>query len=191
DVDDDLQPDFLEAPEPEVDDVDRPVRREHDACVREHRGRTLARLGLRHSVTGLLLVADSCSASSARACATASSRPRSSSPCPRMTSETFSTSSWYGSARSTSIRSLLPSRRSSITGSSQCQGSSRNSEPSVPIASSSSRSTIAVPQSNVAITSPGKRIVPVKTQSVPLGPYHASPHTRSGSPPSTREPLTL
>ena len=46
---------------------------------------------------------------------------------------------------------------------------------SLPIASSSSRSGIAVPQSKVASTSPGKRIEPVKTQSVPLLPYHAWP----------------
>ena len=36
-------------------------------------------------------------------------------------------------------------------------------------------SGIAVPQSNSAITSPGKRSVPPKTQSVPDGPNHASP----------------
>ena len=42
----------------------------------------------------------------------------------------------------------------------QCHGSSRKSEPSLPIASSSSRSGSAVPQSNCASTSPGKRIVP-------------------------------
>ena len=60
-----------------------------------------------------------------------------------------------------------PSRRSSITGSLQCHGSSRNSDPSVPIASSSSRSGRHVPQSKSAWTSPGKRIAPVNTQSVP------------------------
>src|SRR5581483_6393851 len=57
--------------------------------------------------------------------------------------------------------------------------------------SSSSRFTIAVPQSKVAITSFGNRIVPVKTQSVPDGPYQASPHTRSGSPARRRDPETL
>ena len=78
-----------------------------------------------------------------------------------------------------------------MTGWTQCQGSSRKSEPSLPIASSSSRSASAVAQSKVASTSPGKRSVPLKTQSVPEGPYHASPQTRSGSPPSSREPETL
>ena len=43
-----------------------------------------------------------------------------------------------------------PSPRSSITGRRQCQGSSRNSEPSLPTTSSSSRSTSAVPASKSA-----------------------------------------
>ena len=34
---------------------------------------------------------------------------------------------------------------------------------------------IAVPQSNVASTSPGKRMTPVKTQSVPDAPNQAAP----------------
>ena len=75
-----------------------------------------------------------------------------------------------GVDRSSSIRSTPPSRRTSITGSLQCHGSSRNSDPSVPIASSSSRSGRDVPQSKSAWTSPGKRSAPVNTQSVPLGP---------------------
>ena len=37
----------------------------------------------------------------------------------------------------------------------------------------------------------GKAKDPVNTQSVLDGPYHASPNTRSASPPSSREPLTL
>ena len=55
-----------------------------------------------------------------------------------------------GVRRSTSIRSTPSVRRSSITGSLQCHGSSRKSEPSVPIASSSSRFGSEVPQSNNA-----------------------------------------
>ena len=55
----------------------------------------------------------------------------------------------------------------------QCHGSSRNREPSLPIASSSSRLVSAVPQSKTAIRRPGKRSVPVSVQSVPVGPYQA------------------
>ena len=71
--------------------------------------------------------------------------------------------------------------RSSITGLLACQGSSTKSDASLPITSSSSRFGSAVPQSNVARTSPGKRISPVKIQSVPVGPYQAEPETHSGS----------
>ena len=39
-------------------------------------------------------------------------------------------------------------------------------------------------------TSPGKLIVPVKTQSVPLGPTSCCPYSCSGSPASRRDPLT-
>ena len=88
------------------------------------------------------------------------------------------------------MRSTVSPRRSSITGSWQCHGSSRKSEPSVPIASSSSRFGSEVPQSNSATTSSGNRISPVNTQSVPLEPMCAAPTTDSGSPPSRREPLT-
>ena len=87
------------------------------------------------------------------------------------------------------MRSTESFRRSSITGVPQCQGSSRNSEPSVPIASSSSRFGSEVPQSKSATTSPGKRIIPANTQSVPLEPMCAAPTTDSGSPPSRRAPL--
>ena len=80
-----------------------------------------------------------------------------------------------GTSRPAPARSarVPSSRRSSITGLWQCHGSSRKSEPSLPIASSSSRSTSAVPQSKSARTSPGKRIVAVNTQSVPVSPNQA------------------
>ena len=114
------------------------------------------------------VVADSCSASSVRAWPIASSRPSSSSRFAADRVAHVLELEPVGVRRARcSIRSTLPSRRSSITGTLQCHGSSRKSEPSLPIASSSSRSAIAVPQSKIAITSPGKRSVPVKTQSVP------------------------
>ena len=79
-------------------------------------------------------------------------------------------------------RSARPRRRGAARSPAcwQCHGSSRKSEPSVPIASSSSRSGRHVPQSKSARTSPGKRIEPAKTQSVPLGPTYAWPSTRLG-----------
>jgi hypothetical protein len=81
--------------------------------------------------------------------------------------------------------------RCSITGFVACHGSSRKSEPSLPITSSSSRFGRAVPQSKIASTLPGNRIEPVNTQSVPEGPNHAEPKTDSGSAPAaSREPLT-
>src|SRR5207248_5788907 len=66
-VDDELQPDLLELPEPEVCNLQLFAlgRREHDARVREHLRRFLARLGVRHSETVVPFVADSCSAWSA------------------------------------------------------------------------------------------------------------------------------
>ena len=88
--------------------------------------------------------------------------------------------------RSTSF----PSRRSSITGVRACHGSSRNSDPSVPIASSSSRSGSDVPQSKSPKTSFGNSMLPAKTQSVPVGPMCARPSTLAGSPASRRDPLT-
>src|SRR5665213_1266383 len=55
--------------------------------------RALACLRVGHSETAVPFVADSCSASSARACPTASSRPSSSSASPRIASLRFSSSS--------------------------------------------------------------------------------------------------
>ena len=136
-------------------------------------------------------VADSCSAWSVRAWPIASSRPSSSSASPRIASLRFSTSSRYESSRSSSMRSASSPRRTSITGTLQWYGSSRNSEPSLPTISTSSRFVIAVPQSKRASTSFGNRIVPVNTQSVPDGPNHASPCTRSGSPAIQRDHETL
>ena len=133
--------------------------------------------------TGWFVSAERCSASSARPWPSASSRPSSSSPSPRIASLRFSSSSLYESTGSGSIRSTPSSRRTSITGVRQCHGSSRKSEPSLPIASSSSRSGIAVPQSKIASTSPGNRSWPVNTQSVPVSPKNACPKTLSGSPP--------
>src|SRR5581483_4515453 len=110
---------------------------------------------------------------------------------PRIASLRFSSSSRYESAKSSSMRSVPSSRRSSIPGSSQCHGSSTNNEPSLPIASSSSRSTSAVPQSNTAVTPPANASVPADTQSVPVEPSHDCIDTDSGSPPATkREPFT-
>ena len=94
-VDDDLQPELLEAPEPEVGDLDRVAfgRRQHDARLSEHRGRALPCLRVGHSVTRSPLVADAWSASSARAWPMASSRPSSSGASPRIASLRFSSSS--------------------------------------------------------------------------------------------------
>jgi xylose isomerase len=51
-VDHDLQPDFVESPEPEVRDLDLLAldRRQHDSRLGEHRCRAFARFGLGHSV---------------------------------------------------------------------------------------------------------------------------------------------
>ena len=94
-VDDDLQPDLVEASQPEVGHLDRLALggREDDARLGEHRGGPLARLGARHSETGRPFVADSCSASSVRACPSASSRASRSASSPRIASLTFSSSS--------------------------------------------------------------------------------------------------
>src|SRR5205823_3589048 len=94
-VDDDLQAELVESAEPEIGDLDLRAlrRREDDARVCEHLRRPLPRLLVGHSETGAPFVADSCNAWSVRACATASSRPSSSSPSPRIASLTFSSSS--------------------------------------------------------------------------------------------------
>src|SRR5437667_7203172 len=193
DVDDELQPDLVEPAEAEVGDLDLLALGvcENDPRLGEHRRRRLARLRFGQSRTASPVSAERCSASSARACPTASSRPSSSSALPSIASLTFSSSRRYESARSSSIRSTLPSRRTSITGTLQCHGSSRKSEPSLPITSSSSRSGKAVPQSKIASTSPSNRSEPVKTQSVPVSPIHAWPQAEIGSPPpASRAPLT-
>ena len=72
-----------------------------------------------------------------------------------------------GTSRRARARSARPRRRGAARSpaSSQCHGSSRKSEPSLPIASSSSRSGSAVPQSKIASTSPGKRSVAGRTPS--------------------------
>ncbi len=59
-VDDDLEPEVLETPEAEVGDLDRVAfgRCEHDARLREHRGRPGARLRVGHSVMRSPLVAE-------------------------------------------------------------------------------------------------------------------------------------
>ncbi len=94
-VDDDLQSRLLQTAEAEVGHLDRLALGggEDDPRVGEHRRRTLACLSIRHSETGAPLVADSCRASSVRACPSASSRPSSNSPSPRIASLRFSSSS--------------------------------------------------------------------------------------------------
>ena len=95
-VDDDLQPRLLEPAETEVGHLDRSAfgGGEDDPGVGEHRRRPLPRLGVRHNETGPPPVADSCSASSVRACPSASARDSSSSLSPRIAALTFSSSSW-------------------------------------------------------------------------------------------------
>src|SRR4051812_34157317 len=94
-VDDELEAGLLEPPEPEVGDLDLlPLRRrQDDARLGEHLRGPFARFLVGHNATGVLVVAEVCSASSDRACAIASSRPRSGSPLPRIASLRFSSSS--------------------------------------------------------------------------------------------------
>ncbi len=94
-VDHELQADLLETAETEVGHLDAGAfgRRQDDAGTRQERRGSLAGLGVGHSVTGVPLVADSCSASSVRACPSASSRPSRSCASPRIASLRFSSSS--------------------------------------------------------------------------------------------------
>ena len=95
-----------------------------------HMGRTYQIAAARQTptrATATPVAAAEYSASIARAWPSASSRPSSGGASPRTAADMFSTSSRYGFAASTAIRSTPSWRRSSITGSTQCHGSSRNS----------------------------------------------------------------